>query len=195
MEAIEVEWDDEAVAHVLAPHGVTGHRRRGGTRGRRAGRPGPRPGEQDGQFRPLHRWSTSRNELLVVIVVHDGDVLYGGNAWPANAKGPAHLQREEGHVMNDRIPARVKAALDAEIAADTEDEAGRAYREGLPDAAEWVKPARAGRPSLSGGSTRSPQIGVRLPSDLKQRLEERATHDGVRESDVVREALEAFLTA
>jgi hypothetical protein len=97
--------------------------------------------------------------------------------------------------MNDRIPARVKAALDAEIAADTDDEAGQAYREGLPDTAEWVKPGRAaGRPSLSGGATRSPQIGVRLPSDLKHRLEERAAHDGVRESDVVREALEAFLT-
>ncbi len=98
-------------------------------------------------------------------------------------------------MMKDTIPARVKAALDAEIAADSDDEAGQAYREGLPDAAEWVKPARAGRPSLSGGSTRSPQIGVRLPDDLKHRLEERAAHDGVRESDVVREALEAFLSA
>jgi hypothetical protein len=97
--------------------------------------------------------------------------------------------------MNSKIPAHVKAVLDVEIAADTDDTAGQAYCDGLPDAAEWIKPARAGRPSLSGGSTRSPQIGVRLPSDLKHRLEERAAHDGVRESDVVREALEAFLSA
>lgn len=97
--------------------------------------------------------------------------------------------------MNDKIPARVTAALEAEIAADTDGEAGQAYREDLPDAAEWVKPARAGRPSLSGGSTRSPQIGVRLPSDLKHRLEERAAHDGVGASGVVREALESFLIA
>ncbi len=97
--------------------------------------------------------------------------------------------------MSSTIPDHVKAALDAEIAADTDDAAGRAYRDGLPDSAEWVKPAHAGRPSLSGGAAHSPQIGVRLPIDLKRRLEERAAHDGVRESDVVREALEAFLTA
>lgn len=97
--------------------------------------------------------------------------------------------------MNSKIPARVKAALDAEIAADTDDTAGQAYRDGLPESAEWIKPARAGRPSLSGGSARSPQIGVRLPSDLKHRLEERAAQEGVCESDVVREALEAFLSA
>jgi hypothetical protein len=96
--------------------------------------------------------------------------------------------------MHSKIPASVKGALDAEIAADNDDEAGQAYRDGLPDDVEWVKPARAGRPSLSGGSTRSPQIGVRLPNDLKHRLEERASHDGVRESDVVRKALEAFLS-
>ncbi|MEZ5161230.1 MAG: hypothetical protein R2709_11130 [Marmoricola sp.] len=36
---------------------------------------------------------------------------------------------------------------------------------------------------------------MRLPNDLKRRLAERAIRDGVRESDVVREALEEFLTA
>lgn len=97
--------------------------------------------------------------------------------------------------MTSTIPAHVKAALDAEIAADTNDQAGKTYRNGLPEAAEWVKPGRAGRPSLSGESTRSPQIGVRLPRDLKLRLEERAAHDGMRESDVVRKALEAYLAA
>ncbi len=97
--------------------------------------------------------------------------------------------------MTSTIPAHVTAALDAEIAADTDDQAGEAYRNGLPDTADWVKPGRVGRPSLSGGSTRSPQIGVRLPHDLKRRLEERAAHDGIRESDVVRKALEAYLAA
>lgn len=52
-----------------------------------------------------------------------------------------------------------------------------------------------GRRSLEGVSGESPQIGVRLPTDLKNRLRERAAHDGVRESDVVRQALEAFLAS
>lgn len=38
----------------------------------------------------------SRDELLVVIVVHDGDVLYGGNAWPANAKAQRIYNKRKG---------------------------------------------------------------------------------------------------
>lgn len=66
------------------------------------------------------------------------------------------------------------------------------------DADEIVARRRApggGRRSLQGTSGASPQIGVRLPSDLKNRLRERAAHDGVRESDVVRQAIEAFLAS
>jgi len=61
------------------------------------------------------------------------------------------------------------------------------------DAAELMKRG-PGKPSLSGGGT-SPQIGVRLSSDLRGRLADRAAQDGVRESEIVREALEAFLAA
>jgi Ribbon-helix-helix protein, copG family len=52
---------------------------------------------------------------------------------------------------------------------------------------------RAGRPSLSGGSKRSPQIGVRLPDDLHDRLQNRADREGKRLSQVVRDAVEAYL--
>jgi hypothetical protein len=44
--------------------------------------------------------------------------------------------------MNSGVPLSAKAALDAEIAADTDDSAGQAYRDGMLDSAEWVKPAR-----------------------------------------------------
>lgn len=50
-----------------------------------------------------------------------------------------------------------------------------------------------GRPSLSGKAKRSPQIGVRLPVDLKARLDARAEREHKRPSDIVREALEHFV--
>ncbi|MDR1264406.1 MAG: ribbon-helix-helix domain-containing protein [Propionibacteriaceae bacterium] len=96
--------------------------------------------------------------------------------------------------MSQDVPASALAAIRAEIAADTDDEAGAAYRDNVPAGGEWTRPNRGGRPSLSGHAVRSPQIGVRLPVDLRDRLTARAAHDGVRESEVVREALEAFLT-
>lgn len=51
-----------------------------------------------------------------------------------------------------------------------------------------------GKPSLSGRG-KSPQIGVRLPVDLRERLAQRAVHEGRRESELVRDALEAYLSA
>jgi hypothetical protein len=44
----------------------------------------PDPASRSGSSDRYIGWSASRRELLVVIVVRDGDVLYGGNAWPAN---------------------------------------------------------------------------------------------------------------
>jgi hypothetical protein len=38
--------------------------------------------------------------------------------------------------MDSEIPAHIKTALDAEIAADTDDEAGETYRNGLLDPAD-----------------------------------------------------------
>ena len=51
-----------------------------------------------------------------------------------------------------------------------------------------------GKPSLSGKGA-SPQIGVRLPVDLRARLAERAKREGRKESEIVREALAAYLSA
>lgn len=86
MAAIEVEWDDGAVAHMLASHGVTVPEAKEALADVERVAQVPDPASRTGSSDRYIGWSTSRNELLVVIVVHDGDVLYGGNAWPANAK-------------------------------------------------------------------------------------------------------------
>ena len=54
---------------------------------------------------------------------------------------------------------------------------------------------KAGRPSLTGEGERSPQIGVRLPKDMHDRLSARAASEGRRKSDLVREAVESYLDA
>jgi predicted HicB family RNase H-like nuclease len=53
--------------------------------------------------------------------------------------------------------------------------------------------ARRGRPSLTGKARTSPQIGVRLSPDLNNRLTARATREGKKPSEVVREALEHYV--
>lgn len=53
---------------------------------------------------------------------------------------------------------------------------------------------KGGRPSLSGGSKRSPQIGIRLGEDLDAKLRAKADAEGKRVSDVVREAIEAHVS-
>ncbi len=50
-----------------------------------------------------------------------------------------------------------------------------------------------GRPSLSGKSQRSPQIGVRLPPDTRLRLERRAKSEGKSLSQLAREAIEHYV--
>ncbi len=60
---IDVERDDEAVAHMPASHTVT---------------------------------VAEAEEAPADIVVHDGDVLCGGNAWPANAKAQRIYNERKG---------------------------------------------------------------------------------------------------
>ena len=62
------------------------------------------------------------------------------------------------------------------------------------DAAEQgERIARRGRPSLTGKAETSPQIGVRLSPDLNKRLRDRASREGKKPSEVVREALEQYI--
>ena len=51
-----------------------------------------------------------------------------------------------------------------------------------------------GRPSLSGASEKSPSLTIRLPKQDRARLENIAAKQGRRTSEVVREALDDYLT-
>ena len=51
-----------------------------------------------------------------------------------------------------------------------------------------------GRPSLSGASEKSPSLTIRLPKQDRVRLEQVAAKQGRRTSEVVREALDDYLT-
>lgn len=52
---------------------------------------------------------------------------------------------------------------------------------------------RRGRPSLSEGSRRSPQVSFRVPEQTRRQLDERARAEGRNPSDVAREALQRYL--
>lgn len=53
----------------------------------------------------------------------------------------------------------------------------------------------AGRPSLTAPGAISPRINLRIPQALKDRLSSVAERQHRRESDVARDALEAYLSA
>jgi predicted HicB family RNase H-like nuclease len=55
--------------------------------------------------------------------------------------------------------------------------------------------AKRGRPSLTGPSSRSPQISFRVPESLARRAEEAAARQGKTLSQLSREALERYLEA
>lgn len=56
-----------------------------------------------------------------------------------------------------------------------------------------VRPTGRGRPRLVEGEGPSPTVNARFDDELADLLEQRADRDGVRKSDIVREALRAYL--
>jgi hypothetical protein len=50
-----------------------------------------------------------------------------------------------------------------------------------------------GRPSLTGTATHSPQVGVRVTPDIKSRLQARADREHKSLSDVIRDAINAYV--
>ena len=63
----------------------------------------------------------------------------------------------------------------------------------LIDAAHAIMDARKGRPSLTASGGRSPQVTTRLPQALNAKLDATARSTHRRRSQVVRDALEAYL--
>jgi hypothetical protein len=93
---------------------------------------------------------------------------------------------------------RYKLAPDPDVdlqSEDIRDRRGRRITEEYVDAAVADVHARLGRgrPSLSGGGRRSPQVTFRLPHELREQAEEQARHEGTKVSDVARRALEEYL--
>lgn len=81
--------------------------------------------------------------------------------------------------------------LDKEVVLNAD---GTRYTEAqaAADAADIIERQGRGKPSLSGRGT-SPQIGIRLPAELRERLAECASAEGRRESELVRDAIERYL--
>jgi len=90
------------------------------------------------------------------------------------------------------IPDHAKVTQGEEAAAS-----GRAALIAALGSEEAVQEAILGRPSLSGtiGTGPSPKRQVRLPIDLDQALTERAERDHRNASDIIRDALDAYLRA
>ena len=78
---------------------------------------------------------------------------------------------------------------------DLRDSRGRRITQNYVDAAVADVHAKLGRgrPSLSAPGHRSPQVTVRLPSDLRDRAEAQARQEGTKVSDVARRALDEYL--
>jgi Ribbon-helix-helix protein, copG family len=73
------------------------------------------------------------------------------------------------------------------------DDAGNRITEAAADAMAKDASARAGRPSLTAPGERSPQVTVRLPIDLRRRIEARARAEHRSLSALARDAFEHYL--
>lgn len=80
----DVEWDPDAVAHMWERHGVTPAEAGEALDDPDAIRRSPDPASRSGTSDRYVGWSSTRRDVLVVIVVMHRGRLYGGNAWPAN---------------------------------------------------------------------------------------------------------------
>jgi hypothetical protein len=96
--------------------------------------------------------------------------------------------------MSKKYVAGPDIDLDVEI---VKDKKGRRITERRAEAiaAETLAKAGAGRPSLTGPGTKSPEIKARVPEELRQRLATAARDRGTTSSTLIREALERYLAS
>jgi uncharacterized DUF497 family protein len=100
---VDIVWDAEAVAHMLTRHGVTSAEATEAVNDPEALVRSPDPASRSGKSDRYIGYSTTRNELLVVILVRHEGAIYGGNAWPANE---AHRRLYEGGQGNGQEDSR-----------------------------------------------------------------------------------------
>ncbi len=61
-------------------------------------------------------------------------------------------------------------------------------------AGDALRQVRAGRPSLTGPGQHSPQVSARVPPELHDQAEQQARREGIRLSQLIRKALELYLS-
>lgn len=93
-----------------------------------------------------------------------------------------------------RVTTRTPIGPDTDV--DREDVRLRSGRRLTSEVAEELAQdvrRAGGRPSLSGGAARSPQIAFRVPAEVRERAAQVAAAEGKTVSQLAREALEARL--
>ena len=99
----EIVWDPEAVAHMMTSHGVTPAEAEEALDDPEVLVRSPDPASRSGMSDRYIGYSTTRSQLLVVILVRHDGTLYGGNAWPAS---DGHRKLYEGRQGNDEDDPR-----------------------------------------------------------------------------------------
>lgn len=91
--------------------------------------------------------------------------------------------------MSESKKGRASVKVTDEVAERLADDAEAGY----PPRQIHVRPTGRGRPRLAKGEGPSPTVNARLDDDLADLLEQRADREGVHKSEIVREALRAYL--
>jgi predicted DNA-binding protein len=91
--------------------------------------------------------------------------------------------------MNEPEKRRTSVKVTDELAERLADDAAAGY----PPRQIHVRPTGRGRPRLANGKGPSPTVNARLDDELADLLEQRADREGVHKSEIVREALRAYL--
>jgi len=91
--------------------------------------------------------------------------------------------------MNESQKRRTSVKVTDELAERLADDAAVGF---LPPQIH-VRPTGRGRPRLAKGEGPSPTVNARLDDDLADLLAQRADHEGVHKSDIVRKALRTYL--
>ncbi|MDQ2848631.1 MAG: ribbon-helix-helix domain-containing protein [Actinomycetota bacterium] len=92
------------------------------------------------------------------------------------------------YTVGPDVDLDVDVVLDKKGRRITEERAGEIAADAL------LKAGVVGRPSLTAPGRHSPEVKARVPTELRDRLHQAAEQRGVSASELVREALDRYLT-